>query len=133
MIAITLVLTLIVMSFLLWAYALGIVGLLFVGVYLLYDINISDLTHVSIDVSGVSINGQLYNYNRIHEFGIIRIAEWPTILRLMTKNRMINGIDIFIDPSLNTEDIRLYLTQYIPDNPQIRFSIIDRVLLGLRI
>ena len=74
MIAITLVLTLIVMSFLLGAYGLGIVGILFVGVYLLYEINTPDMTHIEINVSGVSINGQLYNYINIHEFGIIHLA-----------------------------------------------------------
>jgi len=133
MIAVTLILTLIVMSFLLWAYALGIVGILFVGVYLLYEINTPDMTRVDINISGVSINGQLYNYTNIHEFGIIRITEGPTILRLVTKSHIINSVDVFMDPSIDTETVRLYLTQYIPDNAQIRFSIIDRVLLGLRI
>ena len=75
MIAITLILTLIVMSFILGAYALGIVGILFVGVYLLYEINTPDMTHVDINISGVSINNQLYNYINIQEFGIIRITE----------------------------------------------------------
>ena len=51
----------------------------------------------------------------------------------MTKHHIINSIDIFIDPTIDTEDIRLYLTQFIPDNAEIRFSIIERVLLGLRI
>lgn len=121
------------MSFILGAYALGIVAILFAGVYLLYEINIPDLTQVSIDISGVYINDQLYNYNTLREFGIIRITEWPTILRLMTKNHLINSVDVFIDPSIDTETIRLYLSQYIPDNAQIHFSIIDRVLLSLRI
>lgn len=75
MIAITLVLTLIVMSFILGAYPLGLVGILFVGVYLLYEINTPDMTQVSIDISGVHINGQLYNYINIREFGIIRITK----------------------------------------------------------
>jgi len=134
MIAITLVLTLIVMSFILGAYPLGLVGILFIGVYLLYEINTPDMTQVSIDVSGVYINDQLYNYINIREFGIIRITKWPIILRLMTKSHMIiNSIDVFVDPEIDVEDIRLYLAQYIPDNAQIHFSMIDRVLLSLRI
>jgi uncharacterized membrane protein len=51
MIAIALVLTLVVMSFFLGAYALGIVGILFVGVYLLYEINIPAMTQVDIDIA----------------------------------------------------------------------------------
>jgi uncharacterized membrane protein len=75
MIAITLILTLIIMSFLLGAYPLGIVGILFVGVYLLYDINTPDMTKVDLAVNGVSINDELYSYVKIQEFGIIRITE----------------------------------------------------------
>lgn len=75
MIAITLILTLIIMSFLLGAYPLGIVAILFAGVYLLYDINAPELTHVAIDMSGVFINNELYSYPKIREFGIIRITE----------------------------------------------------------
>lgn len=75
MIAITLILALIVMSFLLGAYPLGILGILFVGVYLLYEINMPDMTRVDVNASGISINGEIYSYPRIREFGIIRISE----------------------------------------------------------
>jgi len=133
MIAITLVLALIVMSFLLGAYPLGILGILFVGVYLLYEINTPDMTRVDLNTSGLSINDELYSFIKIREFGIIRITEWPTILRIVVKNTMINNLDVFIDPQIESEEIRLFLSNYIPENPQIRFSVIDRVLLGLRL
>lgn len=121
------------MSFLLGAYPLGIVGILFVGVYILYDINTDDITHVTIDESGVALNNDLYGFGNIREFGIIRINQWPTILRLIIKKQMVNSLDLFIDPEIDTETLRTYLTQYIPDNAQIRFSVIDRILLGLRL
>jgi len=75
MIAITIILTLIIVSFLLGAYPLGIVGILFVGVYLLYDINTPDMTRIDINASGVSVNDEIYSYPKIREFGIIRINE----------------------------------------------------------
>ncbi len=75
MIAITLILTLIIMSFLLGAYPLGILGMLFVGVYLLYEINTPETTQVALTETGVSINNELYTYTKIREFGIIRITE----------------------------------------------------------
>lgn len=121
------------MSFLLGAYPLGILGILFVGVYLLYEINTPDMTRVDLSISGLSINNELYSYIKIREFGIIRITEWPTILRIVVKNTMINNLDVFIDPQIDSEEIRLFLSNYIPENPQIRFSIIERVLLGLRL
>lgn len=34
---------------------------------------------------------------------------------------------------MDLEEIRLFISAYIPENPQIRFSIIERVLLGLRL
>ncbi len=133
MIAITLILTLIVVSFLLGAYPLGIVGILFVGVYILYDINTPDMTRVDIHAGGVTINDDLYSYPKIQEFGIIRIIEWPTILRLVVKHAMINSLDVFVDPEIDIEEVRTFLSAFIPENPQIRFSIIERVLLGLRL
>lgn len=133
MIAITIILTLIIVSFLLGAYPLGIVGILFVGVYLLYDINTPDMTRIDINASGVSVNDEIYSYPKIREFGIIRINEWPTILRIMVKNHMINSLDVFIDPQLDIEEIRLFLSAFIPENPQIRFSVVERILLGLRL
>ncbi len=133
MIAITLILTLIVVSFLLGAYPLGIIGILFVGVYLLYDINAPELTHVDINSLGISINGDLNTYLKIGEFGIIRITEWPTILRIVIKNHFINSLDIFVDPAVDIEDLRVFLSNFIPENPSIRFSIIERILLGLRL
>jgi hypothetical protein len=133
MIAVTLILTLILMSFLLGAYPLGIVGILFVGVYLLYDINTPDMTRVDITTSGILINNELYSYPKIREFGIIRITEGPTILRIVVKNHMINNLDVFMDPKMDIEEIRLFLSTAIPENPQIRFSVIERILLGLRL
>ncbi len=121
------------MSFLLGAYPLGIVGILFVGVYLLYDINTPDMTRVDLNTSGVLINNELYSYPKIREFGIIRITEGPTILRIVVKNHMINNLDVFMDPKMDIEEIRLFLSTAIPENPQIRFSVIERILLGLRL
>lgn len=75
MVAVTLVLTFIIMSFLLGAYPLGILSILFVGVYLLYEINTPEVTTVSVNTSGISINNELYAYVKLREFGIIRITE----------------------------------------------------------
>lgn len=133
MIAITAALTFIVMSFLLGAYPLGIIGILFVGVYLLYDINAPDITRVDISSNGIAINDDLYSYPKIQEFGIIQITEGPTILRIIIKSHLINSLDIFIDPQIDKENIRLFLSEYMPENPQIRFSVVDRILLGLRL
>jgi hypothetical protein len=46
---------------------------------------------------------------------------------------MINNLDVFMDPKMDIEEIRLFLSTAIPENPQIRFSVIERILLGLRL
>lgn len=54
-IATTLVITIVIVSFLLSAYLLGIVFILFTGVYLLYEINSHPITHVSISTEGIKL------------------------------------------------------------------------------
>ena len=54
-IAATLVITVVIVSFLLSAYLLGIVVIIFTGVYLLYEVNSHPVTHVSIGTEGVML------------------------------------------------------------------------------
>lgn len=75
MIAITLALTVIIVSFLFGAYPLGIIAILFVGVYLLYEFSVPSMTQILIDDIGIAIDQDIYSYPKIYEFGIIRIKE----------------------------------------------------------
>lgn len=54
-IAATVVITVVIVSFLLSAYLLGIVVIIFTGVYLLYEVNSHPITHVSIGTEGVTL------------------------------------------------------------------------------
>jgi len=54
-VATTIVITVVIVSFLLSAYLLGIVVILFTGVYLLYEVNSHPITHVSVSREGISI------------------------------------------------------------------------------
>ncbi len=51
----------------------------------------------------------------------------------MLKSNLINAVDVFVAPDIDTEQLSLFLSSYIPENPQIRFSVIERILLGLKL
>jgi hypothetical protein len=132
-IAATLVITIIIVSFLLSAYLLGIVFILFAGVYLLYEVNSHPLTHVSVTTEGVILDGDIFPYSQIESFGIIHIDNRPLLLRLNTLRRAIGTIDIFLDPAINIEDLRNFLLTKNTEDPNASLSFIDHLLLGLRL
>ena len=86
-IAATIIITGTIVSFLVGEYLLGIVLIIFAGVYLLYDINTHPVVHVLIDSSGVSLSGILYPYGRMEGFRIIRVDNTPMILRFKLKSK----------------------------------------------
>jgi uncharacterized membrane protein len=64
-IAITIILTGTIVSFLVGEFLLGIVLIIFAGVYLLYDINTHPIVHVLVDNNGISLSGSLFPYGRM--------------------------------------------------------------------
>lgn len=132
-IAATLAITVTIVSFLLSAYLLGIVIIIFTGVYLLYDVNSHPVVHVHVDNDGVRLENDLFPYGQIQSFGIIRINNQPLILRLHTMSRSLGTIDIFLDPTLDMESLRNLLLNNIPEDPNADLSLIDHILLGLRL
>lgn len=121
------------MSFLVGEFLLGIVLIIFAGVYLLYDINTHPEVRVNITESGIQLNESMYDYTRIPSFCVVRVDGKPFILRLKTNIKTVWNIDLFIDPSLNLSDIRNYLQTHITEESETDLGAIDRVLLGLRL
>lgn len=132
-VAATLVITIIIVSFLLSAYLLGIVFILFSGVYLLYEVNSHPLTHISITTEGIRLEGDMFPYSQIGSFAIIRVNNEPLLLRVNTLRRAIGTIDIFLDPSINIEDLRNFLNTKSTEDANASLSAIDHLLLGLRL
>ncbi len=131
--AATIAITTIIVSFLFSAYLLWIVVILFSGVYLLYDISSHGMTHVEVGDDWVRIEWDLFPYKQIQRFGIIRVDGKPLMLRLETTSKSIGTLDIFLDPSLDTDTLRVYLLEFIPENPDAKISVIDHLLLWLRL
>jgi hypothetical protein len=122
-----------IVSFLLSAYLLGIVVILFTGVYLLYDVNSHPVVHVSVGTTGISLEGDLFPYSHIQSFGIIRMNNQPFLLRLRTNSRTLGTLDVFLDPTLDIEGLRNFLLNAIPEDPNAQLSMIDHILMSLRL
>lgn len=132
-IAATLAITITIVSFLLSAYLLGIVVILFTGVYLLYDVNSHPIVHVSVGTTGISLEGDLFPYSQIQSFGIIRVNNQPFLLRLRTNSRTVGTLDLFLDPSLDIEGLRNFLLNTIPEDSNAQLSMIEHILMSLRL
>ena len=132
-VAATLIITGIIVSFLVGEFLLGIVLIIFAGVYLLYDINTHPEVRVQINSDGIMLNEEKFNYTRILSFGIVRVDNIPMILRLKTNSKTVGEIDLFIDPAINLESLRIALQEKITEDAESDVTAIERLLLGLRL
>jgi hypothetical protein len=132
-VAATIVITVVIVSFLLSAYLLGIVVILFTGVYLLYEVNSHPVTHVTVSREGISIEGDMFPYRQIESFAILRVNNEPLLLRVRTMSRALGTIDIFLDTSMDLEALRAFLLTMSKEDTEASLSVIDHLLLGLRL
>jgi hypothetical protein len=132
-IAATIIISATVVSFLVGEYFLGIVLILFAGVYLLYDVNSHPEVNVEIGPTGIAVDNLLYGFDRIESFGIMRVENIPLIMRLKVTTKTIGFIDLYLDPSLDLELMRQFIGNYIPENPPADISTLERLFLGLRL
>ena len=132
-IAATIVITVVIVSFLLSAYLLGIVVILFTGVYLLYEVNSHPITHVIVSKEGISLEGDMFPYSQIESFAIIRVNNEPLLLRIRTLSRTMGTIDIFLDPNMDLAALRDFLLSMSKEDTEASLSMIDHLLLGLRL
>ncbi len=121
------------MSFLVGEYLLGIVLIIFAGVYLLYDINTHPIVNVLVNDDGISLSGVLYAYDRMESFRIIRVDNVPMILRFSLKSKTVGRLDIFLDPSINIEEVTTFIATHITQEAMEDMSPMGRLLLGLRL
>ena len=132
-IAATLVITAVIVSFLIGSYLFGIVMIVFTGVYLLYDVNTHPHVRVDVHSDGIELNGDVYAYGRMRSFVIVRVDNKPLILRLKLTSQAMPSIDLFLDPSIDTSALRSYIGTYITEEPETEMTAMERLLLGLRL
>jgi hypothetical protein len=47
--------------------------------------------------------------------------------------RTVGTIDIFLDPTIDTEALRIFLTEYVTEDASANLSLVDQILLSLRL
>jgi hypothetical protein len=132
-IAATLVITAIIVSFLIGSFLFGIVMIIFTGVYLLYDINSHPTVQVNVGADGVMIDGDIYSYTRIQSFTIMRVNNQPIIIRLKLTSKTIPTLDLLLAPTLDLSSLRSYIASYTTEEPETNLPFIEHLLLGLRL
>jgi len=85
--------------------------------------------HVSITTEGISLEGNLFSYNQIQSFGIIRMDGRPFLIRINTMSRSVGTVDIFLDPTIDIEALHTFLVSKIEEDPNAELSLIDHILL----
>lgn len=132
-IAATLVITAVIVSFLIGSYLFGIVMIVFTGVYLLYDVNTHPHVRVDVHSDGIELNGDVYAYSRMTSFVIVRVDNKPLILRIKLMSKTMPSIDLFLDPSIELGALRNYIGSYVKEDPETELTAMERLLLGLRL
>lgn len=84
-------------EFLVGAFLLGIVLIVFAGVYLLYDVNIHPEVYVNIDTSGVKINVKPMTILGSVVY-IVKIDNKPMMMRFKTTIKTVGDVNIYIKP-----------------------------------
>ncbi len=108
---------------------MGIVLIIFAGVYLLYDINTHPVVNVIVNDEGISLSGVLYAYDRMQSFRIIRVDNTPMILRFTLKSKTVDRLDIFLDPTVNIEEVTTLIATHITQEAIEDMSAMGRLLL----
>ena len=75
----------------------------------------------------------MFPYRQIESFAIIRVNNEPLLLRIRTMSRALGTIDIFLDTNMDLDALRTFLLTMSKEDTEASLSVIDHLLLGLRL
>lgn len=109
------------LAFIVWGifvglYALSIAVFIFVGVYLLIENNAPESTMIVVDENGININGGFYDFPSVEDFSIVYDNRKPIFLRLKLKKKGMSTLDIELTQDVNSQELRSFLLQYVPES-----------------
>ena len=133
MVASALMLGLTFFSFIIGWYMMGVVIILFSGVYMLYEINSKQDVHVQISEEGIQVDRQLYEMAKVREFGVIYIRNQPEILRVVLTKKLSPHVDLFLPVGLDVLELRNFLAQFAFENENLELGTIEHLLLLFRV
>lgn len=100
-------------------YALTVVIVIMVGVYILLENNAPETTRAIINENGVGIGEVFYDYGQIQGFEIVYDHEAPCFIRISLKKNNLRTIDIPVtmleEAEFTIGEIRTLLLQYLQE------------------
>ncbi len=118
-------------------YALTVVIVIMVGVYILLENNAPETTRAIINENGIGIGEVFYDYGQIQGFEIVYDSEVPCFIRISLKKNNLRTIDIPVTMIKEAEftlwEIRAFLLQYLQEGEWSELNFVDRIIekLGL--
>lgn len=131
-IALSVIIWLVIFSFLTKQYILWFLVLLMSWVYYFIENNSSDEVKIYVYDLWIKIDNNFYEYTKINFFTVIYKDENADVLRLYINNKLTNTIDLKIDNPIITE---LYpiLNEKIQENTAWWYTLVDKIVNFLKL
>lgn len=131
-IALSILLGLIIWGILSGQYGLSFAVMLVGGMYYYFDNDEDELTRVAINERGIGVQNRFYDFGKIAGFFLIYSGDQAVYLRLILKKNTIKQLDIRVDNSI-AQELRETLASYIPESEQQDISMVDRLIMLLKL
>lgn len=132
-IALTLSIALIIWGFFTGLYMMSMVIFIAIWVYILIENNSPDRLTIEISENGILIWDIFYDYPKIETFSILYNRNIPVFLRLKLKWKGFRILDIPLSGVSDISDIRVFLLQYMEEDPNQEFTNMDRIISYLKL
>lgn len=120
-------------SFIIGQFMLGVVVMIFCGVYLVFEINAREQSQVMIGEEGIVLDDNLYEMAKVQQFGVIYVHNKPEILRIILNQKVSPLIDIDLPDDISVPRLREFLTGYVVENEDMELSLAQHFLHIFRV
>lgn len=131
-IALSIIIWLIIWSFLTKQYVLWFLILLMSWVYYFMENNSKDEVNIYIYELWIKIDNNFYEFTKINSFTIIYTDEFADVLRLYVDNKLINKIDLKIDNNI-LNDTYSFLSERINEDKTWWYTFVDKIVNFLKL
>lgn len=132
MIAGTIAIWLIIWGFITGQFGMSIVIMLIIGIMFFIENNSEDHVGVEIQELWIKIQNNFYDYGSISSFKIVYSGDRAIYLRIFTKKRGLNILNIKIDTE-HARQARGILVNYIKEDEQWKISMLERMIHLLKL
>ncbi|EKE28053.1 MAG: hypothetical protein ACD_3C00106G0012 [uncultured bacterium (gcode 4)] len=133
MIALVISVALIIWWYITGLYAMSIVILLVIWVYILVENNSPDTLTVEINEDWINIWDEFYDFPKISTFTIMYSKNRPISIRLKLKTKWFKVLDIPFQNASNPAEIRAYLLNFITEDPKWEISWLESLTEYLKL